>query len=62
MNCPKCKKEMELYVSIKLRLPARYTNLISKSVIRKKECVITAADWSNAYHVCYECGYIDRGL
>lgn len=61
MNCLKCKKEMKLYVSIRIRCPARYTNLISKKVIRKKECQIIAADWDNAVYICHECGYRDRG-
>ena len=62
MHCPKCNKEMTLRVSIELTLPARFTNLISKTVIRRKDCAIKSANWKNATVTCYDCGYQDRGL
>jgi hypothetical protein len=62
MNCPNCKKEMVMTVSIEIRLPSRYANLISKKVIRKKDCELVSADWSNAKATCYKCGIRERGL
>lgn len=62
MNCPKCNKPMMLFVSIRLNLPAKYTHEINKSVIRKKECKITSADWNKAYVYCKDCNYRNKDL
>ena len=62
MDCPKCGKEMEMVVSIEIRLPSRYANLISKQVIRKKECEIVCADWGRARAYCFPCMYREVGL
>ena len=56
MECPKCGKEMELTVNIEIRLPSRYLHLLSKKVIRKKECTITSADWGRSVIRCHDCG------
>lgn len=62
MNCPKCGKEMTMRVSIDIVLPARYVNLITKKVIRKKECRISSANWTKATASCYPCRYREKGL
>lgn len=62
MICPKCGKEMVMRVSVDLVLPSRYANLISKKVIRRKECKITSANWPKATATCYECRYREVGL
>jgi hypothetical protein len=62
VKCPKCNGEMELNVSIRIRLPGRYAHLISKGVIRKKECQITAAFWEEATLTCYKCKYREKGI
>jgi hypothetical protein len=62
MNRPKCGKEMVMRVSIDIVLPSRYSNLISKQVIRKKECKITSANWSKASATCFDCGVREVGL
>jgi hypothetical protein len=61
VNCPKCKKEMSMLVKIELRLPSLYANKLSKAVIAKKECKITAAMWSEAKLTCYDCGVRETG-
>jgi hypothetical protein len=62
MNCPKCGTEMELTVKVELRLPSGYAHLISKDVIRKKECQLISADWGRAKATCYPCGVLERGF
>ena len=62
MNCPKCGKEMTMRVSIDLVLPSRHANLLSKQVIRSKECKITSANWAKATASCYTCRYREVGL
>lgn len=62
MKCPKCHKEMMMRVSIDIVLPSKYANLISKTVIRSKECQITSANWSKATATCYDCNYRETGL
>ena len=62
MDCPKCGVEMVMTVSIDIRLPSKYANLISKEVIRKKECQLICANWQKAYAVCYKCGVKEVGL
>jgi hypothetical protein len=62
MDCPKCGKEMEMNVSLRFRMPARYANAVSKKVLRKKEVVITAALWDGATVTCYDCGYREKGI
>lgn len=61
-DCPKCGKEMVLRVDVFLRLPGRYTNKISKEVIKKKECIIEGANWPKATLTCWECKYREKGL
>jgi len=62
MKCPKCGDEMEMRVSIELVLPSRYVNMISKEVIKKKECKIVAAFWEKAKATCHKCKYREVGL
>tara|TARA_Y100000031_G_scaffold48991_1_gene56191 strand:+ start:1205 stop:1393 length:189 start_codon:yes stop_codon:yes gene_type:complete len=62
MNCPHCGKEMELRVEVTIKLPARYTNLLSKKAIREKECQLVAANWEKARVICYDCNYREKGL
>ena len=62
MDCPKCGEEMEMTVSVELRLPSRYANLISKEVIRKKDCQLVCANWPKARATCYPCGVREVGL
>jgi hypothetical protein len=62
MNCPKCSEEMEMTVRVEIRLPSKYANLISKEVIKKKECKLVCADWPNAVANCYACGIREKGL
>jgi len=61
-NCPKCNKEMEMHVSVRLRLPGRYLLRITKGVLKKKECRITAAFWEEGTLTCYDCGYRQKGI
>jgi len=62
MNCPKCGDEMVLSVSVRLRLPARYVNQLTKGVIRRKECQVVAADWEKASMWCAKCHHREKGL
>ena len=62
MKCPKCDTEMEMRVEITLALPSKYANLISKEVIKKKECQLIAANWDKARAICYKCNYREIGL
>jgi hypothetical protein len=62
MACPKCGTERVMHVSIRLRCPEEYRSLLSKSVVRKKECQITAAFWDGATLTCPKCGCRERGL
>lgn len=62
MKCPKCKEDMEMRVEITLSLPAKYANLISKEVIKKKECQLVAANWDKARAICPSCYYREVGL
>jgi hypothetical protein len=50
--CPKCGEEMQLTVLVEITIPARYLRLLSKEVIRKKECQLTAAMWDDAKIFC----------
>jgi hypothetical protein len=62
MKCPACGEVMEMRVEVTLKLPANYVNLISKEVIKKKECQLVAANWEKARATCYGCGYREVGL
>ena len=62
MICVECEKEMDMFVSIRLKLPSKYENHITKKVISSKDCEIIYADWDKASFICKECsirkGYI----
>lgn len=62
MDCPKCGEEMVMTVSIDIRLPSSYANLLSKKVIRKKECQLVCANWDKARVTCYPCGVREIGV
>jgi hypothetical protein len=62
MKCPKCGSTMEMWVSVRLNLPADYLYVISKRVIAKKECKITAADWEKCRVYCKQCKYTNKGM
>ena len=53
---------MEMLVELTLSLPSKYANLISKEVIKKKECKLIAAHWNKARLVCYKCNYREIGV
>ena len=61
MKCPKCGGDMELYVSVRLKLPAQYALNVTKENIAKKSCVIMAADWERARVTC-KCGFSMKGI
>ena len=55
MKCPRCQEELEMTVKIEIRLPSFYEGQLSKRVINKKECQITAAFWDEARYYCQHC-------
>lgn len=59
-NCPLCKKEMTMFVSLRIKAPAKYAHNLSKTNFRKKGIKITAVDWGNGYLSCRECYYREK--
>ena len=55
MKCPDCKEVMEITVKVEIRMPSTYECRLSKRVINKKECQITAAFWNDAKYYCQHC-------
>jgi len=62
MKCPKCGKEMDMFVSVRMRMPSGFANHLSKQVIAKKEVKVTAVDWERASVVCTSCNYREIGI
>lgn len=55
MNCPECNNEMEMFVSVRLKMPAKFAYHITKKAIRRKDCQLISADWDKSYVFCKKC-------
>ena len=63
MQCPKCgSKTGNVYVDVGLKIPAAYTNLISKTMLRRSDISLQYANWPSARFICDKCNYMEKGL
>lgn len=62
MKCPNCDTDMDMRVEVTLALPSKYASLLSKKVIKKKECQLVAANWDKARAICPKCNYREVGV
>ena len=63
MKCPKCGSNTgTVSVDVGLKIPARFVNLIDKTMIRRKDVILRFANWPKALFVCDKCTYREKGL